>query len=212
MEDHHIKTLKWFEKELMLSLNVQSLLVPLQKSKLITPWEKNKLTELVEADWKSQNEDAKRFLLRMLPSKGPNAFIKFVNVLRDEKEHPGHESLYYKLVQHMKGNLPRPESAPAPTDGAEQLILTGPIRHNSLKPPKIGRIIEEGVEARLEQICERLQSLEQKIDYLATSRFSKQSNMDVSFATTHNDKSHRSSEIAGLPSLPPVTHIKASYA
>lgn len=210
MDESHIKILKWFEKELLLSLNIQCLLVPLRKSNLITSFEEDKLAKLVDDEWtgNSVTTKAKESFLRILKTKGPDAFTKFLNVLRNDKEHPGHKSLYAKLVQHKGGNLPRWESEPANSVG-EKLIMATPIRHSSLiRTNTIERIREEGVLAHLENISERLQSLEQKIDALTTSGFSEQ-NVEAPYTTTRDHK-RRTSEIAGLPSLPPVTHIKVS--
>lgn len=213
MDDKHIKILNWFEKELLLSLNVQSLLIPLRKNKLITSQEEKCLEKFAEEDLISGTTKAKTVFLQILKSKGPDAFGIFLNVLGDETEHMGHKSLYKKLVQHKHGSLPRCESEPADFLG-EKLILT-PVRHNSLKKStlpgtlgtNIGRIAEEGTrEGMLEQICKRLQSLEEKIDSF-TPRFGEQHSP---YGADSVDKRHRNSEIAGLPSLQSVAPFKVS--
>ena len=212
MDDKHIKILNWFEKELLLSLNVQCLLAPLRKNNLITSREEKNLEKFAEDDLTSGTTKAPTVFLRILKTKGPDAFGIFLNVLREDREHMGHKSLYSKLVQHKHGNLPRSESEPA--DSGEKLILTTPIRHNSLKNTtlagalgtNIGRIVEEGVEARLEQICKRLQSLEEKIDSFIP-RFGEQHSLHGAGSV---DKRYTSSEIAGLPSLQPAVAVKVS--
>ena len=207
MDEKHIKILNWFEKELLLSLNIQSLLAPLRNKKLITSWEEKKLEKLVDVDLTSRTNTAKATFLQILKSKGPNAFGKFLNVLRDENEHSGHQSLHGKLVQHEHGNLPRCESEPADLPG-ERLVLAAPIRHNSLKKmtlgTSIGRIAEEGVETRLEQICKRLQSLEEKIDSFTATPHDQFSEQNSPYGNVNKGHSIRRSEIAGLPSLQAV--------
>ena len=205
-----------FEKEL---LNVQSLLAPLREKNLITQYEEENLAKSVEADWNSDTEKAKERFLRILKSKGPDAFVIFLNVLRNEKEHIGHKSLYSKLVQHMDKKLPsRSEPRSEPVDMTEKLeeklIFNSPVaRHKSFKArASIESVTEEGQEPRLEQIGKSLQqgfqSLEKKIDSLAL-QISRQK--DASYvAAANKPQERRTSEIAGLPSLQSVTHIQAS--
>lgn len=215
MDDKHIKILNWFEKELILSLNVQSLLAPLRKSKLITSQEEKSLEKFAEDDLISGTTKAKTVFLQILKSKGPDAFGIFLNVLGDETEHMGHKSLHKKLVQYKHGSLPRCESEPADFPG-EKLILT-PIRHNSLKKStlpgtlgtNIGRIAEEGTREdvlKLEQICKHLQSLEEKIDSFIP-QFGEQHSP---YGADSVDKRYRNSEMAGLPSLQSVAPFKVS--
>ena len=218
MDDRHIKILNWFNKELLLSLNVQSLLAPLRKNKLITSLEEKNLEKFAEDDLISETTKAAAIFLQILKKKGPDAFGIFVNVLGNEREHLGHKSLYSKLVKHKHGNLPRCESEPADLPG-EKLILSTPIRHNSLKNTtlagaigtNIGRIVEEGgtVETRLEQICKSLKSLEEKIDSF-TPQFAI-GEQHSPYGADSVDKRHRNSEIAGLPSLQPALFKVSSF-
>jgi len=216
MDDKHVKILRWFQKELLLSLNMQTLFKPLRTSKLITPLEEKRLEKLEEADWNSEADTctAKKTFLRLLESKGPDAFMRFLNVLRDEKEHLGHKSLYNKLVEHKDGKLPRCESEPAEL---EKLILTTPkIRHGSISTkPNFKSVPEEGSEVRLlepglDQIWEKLQLLERKIDSFFL-QFSEQNNVASPYTAIkdyENKEDIRSTtELAGLPRL---LDIKAS--
>ena len=205
MDDKHIKILNWFEKELLVSLNIQSLLEPLRNNKLITSWEEKRLEKHVETDLTSRTYQAKEIFLHILKTKGPEAFGKFLIVLRNDEEHLGHKSLYNKLIQHEHGNLPRPLSEPADLQSREQLVLS-PVRHNSLKMnslgPNMAMIAEEsareGVETRLEEIFERLQSLEAKIDF-------------ISEHGTANKAHLRASDRPGLLSMPSVKLLKVSF-
>lgn len=215
MDENHIKILDWYEKELLLSLNLQTLLTPLLKETLITRYEKENLEKLIEADWKSETQTsaktAKKKFLEILKSKGPNAYSKFLNILRIEKEHSGHKSLYEKLVEHEGGTLPRCDSQPVGSVTEKMIVssVSSPnIRRKSLKPNTtgFGSVSEDG----LEQISERLASLESAFKSLE-ARISEKNNVSLttSYAVAGKAGEHRTSEMAGLPTQS-ITHLKVS--
>ena len=55
-------------------------------------------TDYLLNEHKSHQEKGVHFYLRVLPSKGPDAYTRFHRCLCDEKEHLGHQSLLKILI------------------------------------------------------------------------------------------------------------------
>ena len=77
----------------MRSLNVNSLLPHLQCEDLLTSEELDFLVSIHKT-----NFDKKQFLLSILPSKGENAYKRFVRCLSQDTEHSGHADLVKMLT------------------------------------------------------------------------------------------------------------------
>lgn len=80
--------LKNHHERIISCLNVNELLPHLDKKRLLTPNERDTLDNM----YTTRREKA-RYLLRILPGKGENGFRLFLECLRDEKHHLGHEDL-----------------------------------------------------------------------------------------------------------------------
>ena len=83
-----------YNSELMKSLNVNSLLPHLQCEQLLTSAEVDFLISTQKT-----NYDKKQYLLSILPSKGENAYERFVRCLSQDTEHSGHADLVKKLTR-----------------------------------------------------------------------------------------------------------------
>ena len=82
--------------ELMRSLNVDSLLPYLQREQLVTHQE---FVHLIHPN--RTNYEKKQFLLSILPSKGENAYKRFICCLSEDTEHTGHAYLVELLTRQM---------------------------------------------------------------------------------------------------------------
>ena len=82
------RCLKNHHDRLINCLNVNALLPHLDRKRLLTPSE----NEILYSMRTTPIEQAS-YLLRILPGKGENGFKLFLECLRDEKDHLGHEDL-----------------------------------------------------------------------------------------------------------------------
>lgn len=81
-------SLKIFNKELTECLNVPTLIPFLYKQNLITGDDYDILNQPFRT-----KQDRNRYLLQILPSKGGDAFNRFIECLKDAEEHLGHQYL-----------------------------------------------------------------------------------------------------------------------
>jgi hypothetical protein len=86
LKEHHCRIIEY--------LNVNTLLPHLWENGLLTPNERDWLDSMR----KTPREQA-RYLLRILPGKGKRGFKRFLECLREEKYHLGHEDLV-KCLDH----------------------------------------------------------------------------------------------------------------
>ena len=80
LKEHHCKIIEY--------LNVNTLLPHLWAKGLLTPSER----EMLDSMHLTPHKQA-RYLLKILPGKGRHGFKLFLECLRDEKDHLGHEEL-----------------------------------------------------------------------------------------------------------------------
>lgn len=71
------------------SLNMDTLVPHLLKNNLLTQGE----YEEIDRDKETPRKQNQYFILKVLPRKGGNAFEKFLESLKAEKEHLGHQEL-----------------------------------------------------------------------------------------------------------------------
>ena len=97
MERGDLYLLENFENDLLETLAVDTLLPHLRKNKLLTPNEMDSLTKSGIS-----RREAARELLRILKTKGSGSFSLFIDALRMEKEHMGHQSLYKAITTYCQ--------------------------------------------------------------------------------------------------------------
>ncbi len=90
LKEHHCRFIEY--------LDVNTLLPHLWEKGLLTPNERDWLDSMR----KTPREQA-RYLLRILPGKGKHGFKRFLECLREEKYHLGHEDLV-KCLDHSSGS------------------------------------------------------------------------------------------------------------
>ena len=141
------------------SLNVSCLVEPLQQCGLVTKKEAEKLKNLAKDDFDSDFETnkAKECFFRIMKTKGPKGYPKFLTALKNEKEHLGHKSLYDLLPKPVGGSS---FSEPVETQ-KEKFYWLSTDRRSSFGKNKapVPSVEEEGM---MEQVLERLDALEKK--------------------------------------------------
>ena len=190
------------------SLNIDCLLGPLQRSGLVTKVELEKLKSLVKEDLNSdfETDKAKKCFFRIMKTKGAEAYLKFLNALKSEKEHLGHRSLYDVLTK------PTGHSFSEPVDQREKFKMYdrrssfGRNQRAPLTPvsPTVECLSEE---SSVERLSQRVEALEKSFES-STSR----GVVQPPHAASGHKPNKNASEIVGLSlSLPPsVMHLKVS--
>lgn len=92
MDKRHEQILNDFGQELKTTLNIPCLLPGLVKRKLLTDAEIAQLRHPNKPDLEKNDE-----FMNILKTKGSKAFGKFLEALKEEDQHLGHEDLYEKL-------------------------------------------------------------------------------------------------------------------
>ena len=92
MEKSHEKILDDFKSDLKRTINLSCLLPHLVRRKLLTSKEEQELKNQTKTA-----HDANSEFLDILKTKGSRAFSLFLETLRDEDEHMGHDDLFKKL-------------------------------------------------------------------------------------------------------------------
>ena len=104
MDRIHLKLLDSFFSELSATLNLRYLFRHLTDRNLITCEEEQQLQKLLKAE--DSQPDLERTanitFLKILKTKGSKAFELFLQALKDEEKHLGHNDLHHTLSQHDK--------------------------------------------------------------------------------------------------------------
>ena len=104
MDQGHSKLLDKFSCELKTTLNLRCLFPCLRDKQLLTSEEQQQLRKLLESAQEDdqpedQEQNATVRFLKILKTKGSKVFQLFLETLKDEKEHLGHNDLYETLSQ-----------------------------------------------------------------------------------------------------------------
>ena len=83
-------------RDIIKSLNMEMLVLHLIEKKVLTMSEYHELDKC--PSWKQ----SEHFTLKVLPTKGEDGFKQFMECLKDEEEHSGHQDLYRQLKSSMK--------------------------------------------------------------------------------------------------------------
>ena len=192
------------------SLNVSCLIGPLRQCGLLTKKEAEKLRNLAttDFDFDFETNKAKTCFFRIMKTKGPAGYPKFLTALRNEKEHLGHKDLY--------DSLPKPGgglSCSEPVETQKEKFYVFDSRRSSFGKTK-GTVpsVESVSEDLLEQVLERLEALEKKSS----------GNQQLPYPVDHKEQDKDfvsepqsrkpTSQIVGLSSLnlQSLVHLKAS--
>ena len=215
----HIVT-KWdsYEKDVLFfsSLNVICLVEPLRQCGLVTKKEAEKLKSLAEADFDSDFEtnEAKVFFFRIMKTKGPEAYRKFLTALKNEKEHLGHKGLYDTLPKPVGSSFSEPVETQK--EKYSVYLLSPDSRRSSFGKnktplPNVESVPEEGM---MEQVLERLEAVEKRVYSPGSQQPSypiDHKDRDKFYVSEPQSSKKPTSQFVGLSPLNLQMQLKASY-